>query len=71
MRNQRTENNDKRGPKEIRVVSVVAAPEGVDTIQREFPEVKIFAGALDEKLNDKAYIEPGLGDYGDRYFGTV
>lgn len=55
----------------ITVVSVVAAPEGVEVIHKDFPNVKIFAAALDEKLNDIKYIVPGLGDYGDRYFGTV
>lgn len=56
--------------KELRVVCVIAAPEGIAAIHKEFPHVKIFAGAVDEKLNDKKYIVPGLGDYGDRYFGT-
>lgn len=57
-------------PKEMRVVCVVAAPEGIEAIQTEFPGVKIFCAAVDEGLNDKKYIVPGLGDYGDRYFGT-
>ncbi len=57
-------------PKNIRVVSVISAPEGVRAMGAEFPQVKIFTAALDEKLNDKKYIVPGLGDYGDRYFGT-
>ncbi len=56
--------------KEIRVVSVVAAPEGLAAIRQKYPKVKIFTAALDEKLNDVKYIVPGLGDYGDRYFGT-
>ena len=57
-------------PARIIVVSVISAPEGVSVIEKNFPEVKIFTAALDEKLNDKKYIVPGLGDYGDRYFGT-
>ena len=58
-------------PKEIRVVSVIAAPEGILAIQAEFPDVKIYVGAIDDHLNERAYIVPGLGDYGDRYFGTA
>jgi uracil phosphoribosyltransferase len=58
-------------PKEIRIVCVIAAPEGLAAIRQEFPEIKIFTAAIDEKLNEKKYIVPGLGDYGDRYFGTV
>ena len=57
-------------PKCIHVVCVVAAPEGVKAIEKEFPDVEIYAAAIDERLNDKKYIVPGLGDYGDRYFGT-
>jgi len=57
-------------PKELRVVSVISAPEGIALIRKEFPEVKIFTAAIDECLNDVKYIVPGLGDYGDRYFGT-
>ena len=57
-------------PKEMRVVCVVAAPEGIEAVHAEFPEVKIVTAAVDQGLNDKKYIVPGLGDYGDRYFGT-
>ena len=57
-------------PKEMRVVCVVAAPEGIEAVHKEFPDVKIFCAAIDRGLNDKSYIVPGLGDYGDRYFGT-
>jgi len=57
--------------KEIRVVSIVAAPEGVKAIHDEFPNVKIFTAALDSHLDPKKYIVPGLGDFGDRYFGTL
>lgn len=56
--------------KEMRVVCVVAAPEGINAVHAEFPEVKIFCAAIDQGLNEKKYIVPGLGDYGDRYFGT-
>lgn len=58
-------------PKEIRVVSVVASPEGIQAVHKEFPEVVIVCAAVDQGLNEKKYIVPGLGDYGDRYFGTV
>jgi uracil phosphoribosyltransferase len=58
-------------PKQLRVVCVIASQEGIETIHQEFPEVQIFTAAVDKKLNAKKYIVPGLGDYGDRYFGTV
>lgn len=57
-------------PREIRVVSVISAPEGIDAVQKEFPDVGIFTGVIDERLNAQKFIVPGLGDYGDRYFGT-
>ena len=60
----------KRGCKQIQLMCLVAAPEGVKKIQADHPDVDIFAAALDEKLNDHAYIVPGLGDAGDRIFGT-
>jgi uracil phosphoribosyltransferase len=50
---------------------LVAAPEGVAKVQADHPDVDIFTAALDEKLNDHAYIVPGLGDAGDRIFGTM
>ena len=53
------------------MICVVAAPEGVRVIEERHPEVNIFTAALDESLNDRAYIVPGLGDYGDRLFGTT
>jgi uracil phosphoribosyltransferase len=56
--------------KELRIVCVIAAPEGIEAIHHEFPDVHIFTGAIDSHLNEKKYIVPGLGDYGDRYFGT-
>ncbi|WGS65435.1 uracil phosphoribosyltransferase [Marinitoga aeolica] len=58
------------GVKNIIVMSLLAAPEGVKNIEEEYPDVKIFTAALDEKLNDHAYIIPGLGDAGDRLFRT-
>lgn len=58
-------------PKEIRIVAVIAAPEGIKVIQKEFPQVKIFVAAVDSHLNKIKYIVPGIGDYGDRYFGTT
>ncbi|MGM9665573.1 MAG: uracil phosphoribosyltransferase [Eubacteriales bacterium] len=60
----------KRGCKQIQLMCLVAAPEGVKKIQADHPDVDIFAAALDEKLNEHAYIVPGLGDAGDRIFGT-
>ena len=55
----------------IRFVSVIAAPEGIAHLTESHPGIKIVTGAVDERLNDKAYIVPGLGDAGDRTFGTV
>lgn len=60
----------KRGAKSIRFMYLIAAPEGVEKMQEAHPDVDIYIAALDEKLNDKAYITPGLGDAGDRLFGT-
>lgn len=57
--------------KRIRVMALVAAPEGVKQMQLEHPEVAIFTAALDDRLNENAYITPGLGDAGDRLFGTL
>ncbi len=59
-----------RGVKNIRFMCIIAAPEGVKKMQEEHPDVDIFVGALDEKLNEHGYIVPGLGDAGDRIFGT-
>jgi len=59
-----------KGCSDIRLMCLVAAPEGVAKVQAEHPDVDIFVAALDEKLNDHAYILPGLGDAGDRLFGT-
>ena len=60
----------KRGCKNIRLVNLIAAPEGIARIQKDHPDVDIFVAGLDEKLNDHGYIVPGLGDAGDRLFGT-
>ena len=60
----------KRGAKSIRFMCLIAAPEDVEKMQEAHPDVDIYIAALDEKLNDKAYITPGLGDAGDRLFGT-
>lgn len=60
----------KRGAKKIRLMCLVAAPQGIEVIQKEHPDVHIYLGALDETLDDKGYILPGLGDAGDRLFGT-
>ena len=59
-----------RGCSNIRLVNLIAAPEGIAHIQKEHPDVDIYVAALDEKLNDHGYIIPGLGDAGDRLFGT-
>jgi uracil phosphoribosyltransferase len=60
----------KRGAKNIKLVCLVGAPEGVKAVQKAHPDVDIYLAALDEKLNDIGYIVPGLGDAGDRIFGT-
>ena len=60
----------KRGVKNIRYVGLVAAPEGIKALSEAHPDVDIYTAALDEKLNEHGYIVPGLGDCGDRLFGT-
>ena len=60
-----------RGASKLVFACVVAAPEGINKIATEHPDVKIFAAALDRELNNKGYILPGLGDAGDRTFGTL
>ncbi|UOQ50248.1 uracil phosphoribosyltransferase [Gracilibacillus caseinilyticus] len=60
----------KRGATNIKLMCLIAAPEGIEVLQKEHPDVDIYLGALDEKLNEKGYIVPGLGDAGDRLFGT-
>jgi len=59
-----------RGARDIRFVCLLAAPEGIAQFQREHPDVPIWTAAIDERLNDHGYILPGLGDAGDRMFGT-
>ncbi len=59
-----------KGCKNIHFMCIIAAPEGIERMQKEHPDVDIYVGALDEKLNEHGYIVPGLGDAGDRIFGT-
>lgn len=59
-----------RGAKHIKFIGLIAAPEGLKALHEAHPDVDIFVGALDEKLNENGYIIPGLGDAGDRIFGT-
>lgn len=59
-----------RNPKNIKLVVLIAAPEGIERVKKEHPDVDIYTAAIDEKLNDHAYIVPGLGDAGDRLYGT-
>lgn len=61
----------KRGARKIKLVNIIGAPEGVEAVQKAHPDVDIYIGALDERLNEKCYIVPGLGDAGDRLFGTL
>jgi uracil phosphoribosyltransferase len=58
------------GAERIKLVNLIAAPEGVDAVARAHPDVHIHCAALDRQLNDRGYIMPGLGDAGDRQFGT-
>ena len=60
----------KRNPREIKFMCIIAAPEGLNALKEAHPDVDIFVGALDDHLNDHGYIIPGLGDAGDRIFGT-
>ncbi|GGK25831.1 uracil phosphoribosyltransferase [Caldalkalibacillus thermarum] len=60
----------KRGASNIKLMCLIAAPEGIERMQREHPDVDIYVASVDEKLNEKGYIIPGLGDAGDRLFGT-
>jgi uracil phosphoribosyltransferase len=55
----------------VRLVCVVAAPEGVAAVNAAHPDVPLYAASLDRQLNDKKYICPGLGDFGDRLYGTL
>ncbi|SCL91073.1 uracil phosphoribosyltransferase [Sporanaerobacter sp. PP17-6a] len=60
----------KRGAQNIKLVNIIAAPEGIEKVKSTYPDVDIYVASIDEKLNDHAYIVPGLGDAGDRLFGT-
>ena len=57
-------------PENIRFLALVAAPEGVAVFQQQHPQVRVYVAALDERLDERSYIVPGLGDAGDRIFGT-
>ena len=59
------------GAMNVRLLSIVAAPEGVARLEKLSPEVEVYAAALDRELNDRKYILPGLGDFGDRLYGTL
>ena len=58
-------------PKSIKFMCIIAAPEGVNALTKEHPDVQVYCAAVDEKLNEIGYIVPGLGDAGDRIFGTL
>lgn len=60
----------KRGAKSLKLMCLVGAPEGIEAVQKAHPDVDIYLAAIDEKLNENGYIVPGLGDAGDRLFGT-
>jgi uracil phosphoribosyltransferase len=68
--NDAIESLKKRGAKHIRFMCIVGAPEGVELLQKNHPDVDIYLAALDDKLDEYGYIVPGLGDAGDRLFGT-
>jgi uracil phosphoribosyltransferase len=59
-----------RGARSIKLMCLIASPEGIETVQKEHDDVDIYVAAIDERLNDHGYIVPGLGDAGDRLFGT-
>lgn len=61
----------KRGAARIKFVCIIAAPQGIEALRNAHPDVDIYCGAVDEKLNENGYIVPGLGDAGDRLFGTL
>ena len=61
----------KRNPKSIKFMGIIAAPEGLQALQEAHPDIDIYCAALDEKLDEHSYIVPGLGDAGDRIFGTL
>lgn len=59
------------GARDIRIVCIVAAPEGIALVERHFPDVRIFTPVIDQGLNERKFIVPGLGDFGDRLYGTL
>lgn len=59
-----------KGVKKIKFLSIISAPEGIKAVEEKHPDVQIYTACIDEKLNERAYIIPGLGDAGDRIFGT-
>lgn len=61
----------KSNPKSIKFMGIIAAPEGIDALSKAHPDIDIYCAALDEKLDENCYILPGLGDAGDRIFGTI
>ncbi|HHV71613.1 MAG TPA: uracil phosphoribosyltransferase [Clostridia bacterium] len=61
----------KNGAKQIKVMCLIAAPEGIEVVHKAHPDIPIYTAAVDQCLNEKAYIVPGLGDAGDRLFGTI
>lgn len=61
----------KASEENIIIASVIAAPEGINAVKKLYPNIKLVLGAIDHKLNEKCFIVPGLGDFGDRYFGTL
>jgi uracil phosphoribosyltransferase len=58
------------GATSIRLIALIAAPEGIERVHRDHPEVQIVVASIDRELNEKGYILPGLGDAGDRLYGT-
>jgi uracil phosphoribosyltransferase len=62
---------EEHGARQIRLLSIVAAPEGVERLEKDHPEVAIFTAALDRGLDERKFILPGLGDFGDRLYGTL
>ena len=60
----------KRGCKKIKFMAIIAAPEGIETVAKAHPDVPVYVSTLDRQLNENGYIRPGLGDAGDRLFGT-
>jgi len=60
-----------KGAKNITIICIVSAPEGIQRLANAYPDLHIYTAAIDKKLNERKFIVPGLGDFGDRYFGTV